>query len=85
MKQCGPPSFALAKAFTDPLERKGCVNKSRMWSIRSQIESAEKSTGAARTGALTKLTSELDGDRSCDPNKVDLLKKALRDLQSSVM
>ena len=80
-----PPSFALAKAFTDQLERKGCVNKARISSIRSQIESAEKSTGAARTGALTKLTSELDGDRSCDPNKVDMLKKALRDLQTSVM
>ncbi len=80
-----PPSFALAKAFTDQLERKGCVSSSRIGDIRSAISTAEKASGAARNAALTKLTTDLNGDRSCDPKKVDMLKKALQDLQSSVM
>ncbi len=80
-----PPSFSLAKAFTDQLERKGCVSASRIASIRGQIDGAEKASGATRNAALTKLVSELDRDRSCDPNKVDMLKKALSDLQASVM
>jgi hypothetical protein len=84
-KMVWPPSFALAKAYTDQLERKGCVASARIADIRSQISSAEKANGAARNTALTKLTSQLDGDRSCDPKKVDLLKQALQALQGSVM
>lgn len=80
-----PPSFALAKSFTDQLERKGCVSSARISEIRSAIDGAEKSAGAARNTALANLTKQLDGDRSCDPNKVDMLKKALRDLQTTVM
>jgi hypothetical protein len=80
-----PPSFALAKAYTDQLERKGCVAAARISDIRSQISSAEKASGATRNAALTKLTSGLDADRSCDPKKIDLLKQALQSLQGSVM
>jgi hypothetical protein len=80
-----PPSFALAKAFTDQLERKGCVGAARIGEIRAQIGAAEKASGAARNAALSKLTSDLDANRSCDPAKVDLLKKALRDLQAIAM
>ena len=80
-----PPSFALAKAFTDQLERKGCVAPARISDIRAQISSAEKASGTARNSALTKLTTQLEGDRACDPKKVDMLKKALQDLQTSVM
>ncbi len=77
-----PPSFALAKAYTDQLERKGCVASSRISEIRSQIDSAEKARGAARTTTLGKLVTDLEQNRSCDPDKVDLLKKALQALQS---
>ncbi len=80
-----PPSFALAKAFTDQLERKGCVSGARIGDIRSQISAAEKASGAARNAALTKLSAQVENERSCDPKKVDMLKKALQDLQSSVM
>jgi len=84
-KISGPPSFALAKAYTDQLERKGCVNAARIGEIRASISSAEKASGAARNAALTKLTTDVNGDRSCDPKKVDLLKKALQDLMTTVM
>ncbi len=80
-----PPSFALAKAFTDQLERKGCVPAARIGEIRAQIGTAEKATGAARTSTLAKLVTDLDANRSCDPSKVDMLKKALRDLQAPAM
>jgi hypothetical protein len=80
-----PPSFALAKAYTDQLERKGCVAPARIADIRSQISGAEKANGAARNAALTKLTTQLEGDKSCDPKKFDLLKAALQALQGSVM
>ncbi|WP_373068918.1 LVIVD repeat-containing protein [Gemmatimonas sp.] len=80
-----PPSFALAKAFTDQLERKGCVAPARISDIRSQIASAEQASGAARNGALSKLVTDVESNRSCDPAKVDLLKKALQDLQALAM
>jgi hypothetical protein len=80
-----PPSFALAKAYTDQLERKGCVSASKIGEIRSQISAAEKASGAARSSTLSKLVTDLDGSRSCDPKKIDLLKKALQDLQSPAM
>ena len=80
-----PASFALAKAFTDQLERKGCVNAARIGEIRASISGAEKATGAQRNAALTKLSAQIEGDRSCDSRKVDLLKKALQDLMTTVM
>ena len=80
-----PPSFALAKAYTDQLERKGCVNAARIGEIRAGISSAEKASGSARNTALSKLSAQIDADRSCDPKKIELLKKALQDLQGSVM
>ncbi len=81
-----PPSFALAKAYTDQLERKGCVAAPRLAGIRASIEAAEKATtGAARNTALTKVAAEVEAERSCDPKKTDLLKKALQDLQRTVM
>ncbi len=80
-----PPSFSLAKAYTDQLERKGCVAAPRIAEIRSAISGAEKASGAARSAALTKLTAGLEGDRACDPKKVDLLKKSLQDLLTTVM
>jgi len=77
-----PPSFALAKAFTDQLERKGCVNAARIGAIRSSISVAERATGAARDAVLSKLVSDVEANRRCDSAKTDLLKKALQDLQN---
>ncbi|MCC6243360.1 MAG: hypothetical protein IT353_10995 [Gemmatimonadaceae bacterium] len=80
-----PASFSLAKAYTDQLERKGCVGAARIGEIRTAISAAEKATGAARNAALTKLSSDVNANRGCDPKKVDLLKKALQDLMTAVM
>ena len=80
-----PPSFALAKAFTDQLERKGCVATAKIGDLRAQIATAEKANGGARNAALAKLVTDVEGSRSCDPAKVDLLKKALQDLLALAM
>ena len=80
-----PPSFALAKAYTDQLERKGCVASARIGDIRAQIANAEKSNGAARNAVLAKLVTDVEGSRNCDPAKIDMLKKSLQDLQALAM
>jgi hypothetical protein len=77
-----PPSFALAKAFTDQLERKGC---SQVGALRTQIAAAEKATGAARNTALAAAVTAAEGARGCDAAKSDLLKKALQDLRAPAM
>ena len=73
------------RAYTDQLSRQGCVGAPKIGEIRAGIAMAEKASGAARTSALSKLVTDLDGSRSCDPKKIDLLKKALRDLQVPAM
>jgi hypothetical protein len=79
-----PPSFPLAKAYTDQLERKGCA-AAAVGTLRSQIAAAEKANGAARNTALQAAVSAAEGARGCDSKKVDLLKKALQDLQGAMM
>ena len=79
-----PPSFPLAKAFTDQLERKGCA-AGAVSALRTQIAAAEKASGAARNSALDAAVSAAEGARGCDGKKTDLLKKALQDLRAPAM
>ena len=77
-----PPSFPLAKAYVDQLERNKCLSKGRIAAVRASIASAESASGAARTSALTQLASELGNDakKSCDAPKVMKLQQAVSDL-----
>ncbi|NCW43995.1 MAG: hypothetical protein EBV77_00600 [Gemmatimonadaceae bacterium] len=79
-----PPSFPLAKAYTDQLERKGCA-AGAVSTLRTQIAAAEKASGAARNTALDAAVSAAEGARGCDGKKTDLLKKALQDLRAPAM
>jgi hypothetical protein len=79
-----PPSFSLAKAFTDQLERKGCA-ASQVTTLRTQIANAEKANGAARNTALNAAVAAAEGAKGCDLKKSDLLKKALQDLMAPAM
>jgi hypothetical protein len=79
-----PPSFPLAKAYTDQLERKGCAAPA-VTALRTQIAAAEKASGAARNTALDAAVSAAEGARGCDSKKTDLLRKALQDLRSPAM
>jgi hypothetical protein len=80
-----PPSFALAKAYVDQLERKKCLPPDRIATVRQDISSAERATGPARAGALTRLATQLESDArgSCDGPKVQALKQALTNLSNA--
>ncbi|HEY2162747.1 MAG TPA: hypothetical protein VGH04_02095, partial [Gemmatimonadaceae bacterium] len=82
-----PPSFPLAKAFVDQLERNKCLSGTRITSIRQSIAQAEGESGAQRRDALTRLASSLDADKgsSCDASRIGMLQKALRDIRGDLV
>ena len=81
-----PPSFALAKAYVDQLERSKCLTASRISSIRESIGTAERSRGAQRTTALSQLATQIGNEaQSCNQPKIRLLQKALNDLANIVV
>jgi hypothetical protein len=77
-----PPSFALARAYVDQLERSKCLSAARIGAVRQSLVSAERATGSQRRDALTRVAGELASDAaaSCDGAKVRLLERAVRDL-----
>jgi hypothetical protein len=77
-----PPSFALARAYVDQLERNKCLSPARISAVRSALSSAEKASGSARKEALTTLSTQLNGDASgsCDGARVQKLSNAVKDL-----
>jgi hypothetical protein len=77
-----PPTFALARAYVDQLERSGGLAAGRIGSVREALRGAERASGSARSSALTQLATQLDGDASGagDAGKVRLLAGAVRDL-----
>jgi len=77
-----PPSFALARAYVDQLERSGGLASSRISAVRQQLASAESASGGSRARSLNALASQLDKDAggSSDGAKVRTLASAVRDL-----
>jgi hypothetical protein len=76
-----PPSFPLAKAYVDQLERSKCLSADRITSIRQTISRAERATGPQRATTLSQLATQLGTDAgSCNQRKVQLLQNALNDL-----
>jgi hypothetical protein len=81
-----PPSFSLAKAYVDQLERSKCLSSGRISSIRQSIESAERSRGPQRATALSQLATQIGNDtQSCNQPKIRLLQKALNDLSNIIV
>ncbi len=76
------PTFALARAYTDQLERSRGLSSSRITSIRQALLRAEQANGAARRDALSALAATINGDAgsSKDALKVRALSAAVRDL-----
>jgi hypothetical protein len=77
-----PPSFALAKAFVDQLERSKGLTPANITSTRSELARAEGLSGAARVTALQALGKKLAGDTagSSDQAKMRMLVAAVNDL-----
>jgi hypothetical protein len=85
-KLAWPPSFALARAFVDQLERSKCLSAARISAVRQGLASAEKASVDQRRSALTQMGAQLEGDAtgSCDAPKVRMLQRAVRDLANAV-
>jgi hypothetical protein len=77
-----PPSFALAKAYVDQLERSKGLAATRLEETRRALAAAEAASGAQRRTMLTQLATQLTADAagSSDQAKVRLLATAVTDL-----
>jgi hypothetical protein len=76
------PSFSLARAYLDQLERSRGLEAARISAVRGALTQAERGNGVKRQNQLTQLAGELDGDASAssDVAKVRMLAGAVRDL-----
>ena len=81
-KMVWPPSFALARAFVDQLERNKCLPADRVAAVRQSLSAAERASATERRAALTQLSTQLESDAgsSCDGARVQKLMGAVRDL-----
>lgn len=79
-----PPSFALARAYVDQLERSHGLSSDVIASTRTALSRAEKASGAQRKSDLTQLASQIDSAAagSSDQKKVKLLSQAITDLSA---
>jgi hypothetical protein len=77
-----PPSFALARAYVDQLERSKGLGAERLAAVRQALAGAEKASGAQRSGALAQLATQLEADAngSADADKVHKLEGAVKGL-----
>ena len=80
-----PPSFSLARAYVDQVERSNGLPAERIAAVRQSLSSAEGASGSQRAGALTQLAAQLESDASGsrDPSKVRTLARAVRDLAAA--
>ncbi|HET6639743.1 MAG TPA: hypothetical protein VFH82_13295 [Gemmatimonadota bacterium] len=77
-----PPSFALARAYLDQLERSNGLAADRIAAARQALDSAEQGSGGARAEALNALASELHAaaDGAGEAAKVHTLATAVEEL-----
>jgi hypothetical protein len=80
-----PPTFSLARAYVDQLERSKGLSTARISAVRQALGGAENATGAQRRDALTQLAAQLDTDAgtSRDGSKVRTLAVAVRGLAAA--
>ncbi len=77
-----PPSFVVARAYLDQLERGRGLGVARVAAVRGELASAERASGAARRTALTQLVAQLEGDAagSADASRVRMMVGVLREV-----
>ena len=80
-----PATFVLARAYVDQLKRSNGLASARITAVMSDLDAAEKATGAARKTALTLLATKLNGDASgsSDGAKVRMLSAELMELANA--
>jgi len=77
-----PPSFVVARAYVDQLERSDGLVPDQISTVRSELDRAEGLAGQAQRDALTALATQLDGYAAgaADPDKTRALAAEVRDL-----
>ena len=77
-----PPSFVVARAYLDQLERTRGLAAARVAAVRASLARAERLGGGARRDALTRLAGELDRDAgtATDTTKTRMLAAEVRRL-----
>jgi hypothetical protein len=77
-----PASFALARAYLDQLERNSGLPANRITAVRTELASAERASGSARSAALAALAGALESDQrsATDRGRVQRLTQAVRAL-----
>jgi hypothetical protein len=78
-----PPTFALARAYLDQLERNSGLAKDRITAIRSGLTSAERGGCGARNGALAAIGAAVNANDvagAADKGRVQLMANAIVDL-----
>ncbi len=77
-----PPSFALARAYVDQLERSGGLSAPRVTEVRTILSAAEREPAGKRAIALGLLAAQLSSEatQSSDATKARLLANAVTDL-----
>jgi hypothetical protein len=80
-----PPSFALARAYADQLERSQGLSASRLRAVRSTLDAAERANAADRRAQLLTLSTALGSEAgaSRDAAKVRALSAAVADLANA--
>jgi len=80
-----PPSFALARAHVDQLERAYGLDSDRIASVRRDLATAEDVSGTARREALTGLAARLEGEagRARNPTRVRVVAGTVRSLANA--
>jgi hypothetical protein len=80
-----PPSFALARAYLDQLERSKGLPADNIASARTALANAERRSGSQRKTALTQLATQINGAAagSADAAKVKTLSSAITDLANA--
>ena len=77
-----PPTFALARAYVDQLERSRGLSSDRIAAVRGELDAAERMSGSQRNDALGRTATGLEGEArgSSDSAKVTLLATTLHRL-----
>jgi hypothetical protein len=77
-----PPTFALARAYLDQLERNGGLSAARISAVRTELSNAEKASGGQRSSMLATTAASIGSDvaGASDKGRVTLLQKAVMDL-----
>jgi hypothetical protein len=80
-----PPTFSLARAYLDQLQRTNGLAAARITEVRNELTRIERMSGASRMGPLTQLATRLttDANSAGDRAKVQLLATAVRDLANA--